>query len=137
MCKYARFLCLKFSFNTLSTGTTGYIGGDALFAIVAAHPEWEITCLARNTDKGAKIAAKYPSIRLVYGDLDSFDLLVEESKSADIVYHFANCDHEESAKAISQGLAHANKEVHWSKDPNKSTHPSRSPSWLDHIPLFS
>lgn len=95
------------------TGTTGYIGGDALHAIVEAHPEWEITCLARNSDKGAKIAAKYPSIRLVYGDLDSFDLIKEEAKQADVVYHFANCDHEGSATAISRGMAQAGKTVHW------------------------
>jgi N-acetyl-gamma-glutamylphosphate reductase len=96
-----------------STGTTGYIGGDALYAIVKAHPDWDITCMARNSGKGAKIAAKYPSIRIVYGDLDSFDLLVEEAQKADIVYHFADCDHEQSAKAISRGLANAGKLVHW------------------------
>jgi nucleoside-diphosphate-sugar epimerase len=103
----------KTTLTIISTGTTGYIGGDALFAIVEAHPDWEITCLTRNSDKGAKIAAKYPSIRLVYGDLDSFDLIEEEAKQADIVYHFANCDHEGSAKAISRGLAKAGKPVHW------------------------
>jgi hypothetical protein len=41
----------------------------------------------------------------VYGDLDSVDLIVEESAKADIVAHFANCDHEVSAHAIVKGLA--------------------------------
>lgn len=69
--------------------------------------------MARNSDKGAKIAAQYPSIRLVYGDLDSVDLIEQEAKEADIVYHFANCDHEASAHAISRGMAQAGKPVYW------------------------
>jgi thiamine pyrophosphokinase len=45
----------------------------------------EITALVRNTDKGAQVAAEYPKVKLVYGDLDSSDLLEEESKKADVV----------------------------------------------------
>ncbi|KAG9663007.1 NAD(P)-binding protein, partial [Aureobasidium melanogenum] len=82
------------------TGSTGYIGGDAIHAIVKAHPEYEITALVRNTDKGAQVAAEYPKVKLVYGDLDSSDLLEEESKKADVVCHWADADHEASAKAI-------------------------------------
>ena len=88
-----------------STGTTGYIGGDALYLISQKHPDWELTALVRNSDKGAKVAAVYPSIRLVYGDLDSVELIEEEAAGTDIVYHFANCDHEASATAIAKGLA--------------------------------
>lgn len=68
-----------------ATGATGYIGGDALYAIANAHPDYEITCLVRNSDKGALVAKDYPKIKLVYGDLDSTDLLEEEAKKADIV----------------------------------------------------
>ena len=53
--------------------------------IVQSHPDYEITCLVRNSDKGAKVAAQYSKIRLVYGDLDSSDLLVEEAEKADII----------------------------------------------------
>lgn len=87
------------------TGATGYIGGDALYAIATAHPDYEITCLVRNSDKGAQVAKVYPKIKLVYGDLASSDLLAEESAKADIVCHFANCDDEPSANAIVKGLA--------------------------------
>ncbi|KIV76865.1 hypothetical protein PV11_08716 [Exophiala sideris] len=87
------------------TGTTGYIGGDFLYLVSERHPEWELTCLVRNTDKGAKIASIYPKVRLVYGDLDAAELIEEEAANADIVYHFANCDHERSAHAIAKGLA--------------------------------
>jgi len=88
-----------------TTGTTGYIGGDAFYAIVKAHPEFEITCLVRNSEKGALVAKQYPKVKLVYGDLDSYDLIVEESSKADIVCNWANCDHEGSAKAIVKGLS--------------------------------
>lgn len=68
-----------------STGATGYIGGDALYALYAAHPEYDYTASVRNSDKGAAVAARYPSVRLVYGDNDSSALLEEEASKADIV----------------------------------------------------
>ncbi|KAK5127897.1 hypothetical protein LTR85_005014 [Meristemomyces frigidus] len=88
-----------------ATGATGYIGGDALYAIVNAHPDYDITCLVRNSDKGALVVKDYPKIKLVYGDLDSTELLEEEAKKADIVCHFAHADHKASATSIAKGLA--------------------------------
>lgn len=67
------------------TGATGYIGGDALHAIATAHPEYEITALVRNADKGATVAAEYAKVKMVYGDLDSTDLITEEAGKADVV----------------------------------------------------
>ncbi|KAF2114777.1 NAD dependent epimerase/dehydratase family protein [Lophiotrema nucula] len=87
------------------TGATGYIGGDALYAIVSGYPDLEITALVRNSDKGAKVASQYPKIRLVYGDLDSTELLTTEASKADIVLHCAHADHEGAAKALVAGLA--------------------------------
>lgn len=68
-----------------STGTTGYIGGDALYALQKAHPEYQYTALVRNSDRGVPVAAAFPSVRLVYGTLDDSKLLEEESSKADIV----------------------------------------------------
>lgn len=68
-----------------STGTTGYIGGDALYAIVQAHPDYEVACLVRNSDKGAQIASQYPNVKLVYGSLDDVELLKGEAQKAEIV----------------------------------------------------
>ena len=68
-----------------ATGVTGYIGGDALFVIAKAHPDYDITCQVRNSDKGALVAKDYPKFKLVYGDLDTVDVIEEESKKADIV----------------------------------------------------
>ncbi|KAK0291086.1 hypothetical protein LTR35_001807 [Friedmanniomyces endolithicus] len=99
------------------TGATGYIGGDALKAIIDADPEYEITALVRNSDKGAQVAAVYPKVSLVYGDLDSTDLLTKEASKADIVCHFANADHGPSATALTTGLA---------------AHPPTHPGYLIH-----
>lgn len=51
------------------------------------------------------MASAYPTVRLVYGDLDAVETIEEAAANADIVYHFANCDHEPSARAIAKGLA--------------------------------
>ncbi|KAF2993960.1 hypothetical protein E8E13_000272 [Curvularia kusanoi] len=87
------------------TGATGYIGGDVLYAVANTYLDLEITALVRNSDKGAQVAAQYPKIRLVYGDLDSSDLLTTESANANIVLHCADCDHVGAATAIVAGMS--------------------------------
>lgn len=89
----------------LTTGSTGYIGGDALYAIANAHPEYDITCTVRSSSKGAQVAKQYPNIKLVYGDLDSHDMLADEASKADIVLNFADCDHVGGAKTLVEGLS--------------------------------
>ncbi|KIW64176.1 hypothetical protein PV04_09129 [Phialophora macrospora] len=86
------------------TGATGYIGGDFLYLAYQKHPEWEFSCLVRNTLKGVKVAEAFPKVRLVYGDLDAVHVIEEEAARADVIYHFANADHVPSATAISKGL---------------------------------
>lgn len=68
-----------------SLGATGYIGGDALYAIANAHPEYDITALVRSSEKGALVASEYPKIKLVYGDNESADVIKEEVYKADVV----------------------------------------------------
>lgn len=84
---------------------TGYIGGDFLHAISQSHPEWQVSGLFRTAIKAEPVLKQYPQVRAVYGDLDSSDVIEEESSKADVVYHFASCDHTGSAKAIAAGLA--------------------------------
>jgi N-acetyl-gamma-glutamylphosphate reductase len=67
------------------TGATGYIGGDALYALAHAHPELTITALVRDSDKGARVVQQHPTIRLIEGDLDSSEVIERESADADIV----------------------------------------------------
>ncbi|KAF4986468.1 hypothetical protein FDECE_15937 [Fusarium decemcellulare] len=87
------------------TGATGYVGGDALYTLLREHPEYEITALVRSKEKGDVVTSQYPSIQLVYGDLDDSTLLVEQVSKADITCHWANCEHEGAAKAIVDGLS--------------------------------
>ena len=68
------------------TGATGYIGGDFLALAVQTHPDWDITALVRNSDKGALVTSKYPHVKVVIGSLESAVVLETESKKADIVY---------------------------------------------------
>ncbi|KAJ5287244.1 hypothetical protein N7478_002930 [Penicillium angulare] len=88
------------------TGATGYIGGDGLYAVANAHPDWEFAALIRNKEKASVVSSKYPKVRVVHGDLDSADTIEEEVKKADIVFHFADCDHVASAEAIAKGAKH-------------------------------
>ncbi|KAH7186298.1 hypothetical protein BKA60DRAFT_588512 [Fusarium oxysporum] len=87
------------------TGATGYIGGDFLYETYHTRPTWEISALARSEVAVSSLQEKYPRIRIVRGDLDSADLLRDEAQRADIVLHFANCDHEASANALLKGMA--------------------------------
>ncbi|CAG8123680.1 unnamed protein product [Penicillium olsonii] len=100
-----------------STGATGYIGGDGLFAIAKAHPNWELSALVRSQEKATQVTAKYPQIRTVLGDLNSSDLIEKEVQNADIVFHFADCDHVAAAHAIAKGAQH---------------HTPERPLWLIH-----
>lgn len=77
----------------LRTGATGYIGGDALYAVYNKFPDFEYAALVRNSDIGAKVAAEYPKIRLVYGTLEDSDVLEAESARADIVIRRFSLDH--------------------------------------------
>ncbi|KAJ5191742.1 uncharacterized protein N7498_010727 [Penicillium cinerascens] len=99
------------------TGASGYIGGDGLWTIVNAHPDWQLSALVRNKDKAEQVTAQYPNIRIVHGDLDSSDIIEEEVKNADIVFHFADCDHVAAAQAIAKGSQH---------------HTAERPLWLIH-----
>lgn len=91
------------------TGVTGYIGGDFLAALYEKHSDWDITAMVRNSSKGAKVAKAFPKVKLVYGDLESAELLEEEASKADIVYQFANCDHEAGTAALIKGMQRSSK----------------------------
>lgn len=69
---------------------TGYIGGDALYALYEAHPEFEYALLVRGEEKGKQVAAAYPKARLVYGELDDEDVIAREAAAADIVVRKLN-----------------------------------------------
>ncbi|KAL0639455.1 hypothetical protein Q9L58_001483 [Maublancomyces gigas] len=85
-------------------GATGYIAGAVIELLSVEHPDLDITILARTTDKAAPMTARYPTIHVVLGDLDSSLVIEEQSALADIVFNASDADHEESARAIIRGL---------------------------------
>ena len=68
-----------------STGTTGYIGGDAFHALYKAQPDWSYTVLVRSEDKGKSIQKQYPEVKLAIGSLDDSDVIKKAASEADIV----------------------------------------------------
>jgi N-acetyl-gamma-glutamylphosphate reductase len=70
---------------THSTGATGYIGGDALYALYNKHPEYEYSALIRTEKKGTDVKKAFPNVRIVIGDLDSSAVIEEEAGKADVV----------------------------------------------------
>ncbi|KAH8588865.1 hypothetical protein B0O99DRAFT_352155 [Bisporella sp. PMI_857] len=91
----------------LFTGATGYLGGDALIALMQEFPHWErtCTCLVRNKERGALLTALYPQVRQVYCDLSGSAVLEREAAAADIVIHCASIEDTNSSKALARGLA--------------------------------
>ncbi|KAI6764363.1 hypothetical protein HG530_008152 [Fusarium avenaceum] len=106
--------------NVFITGTTGFIGGDALYALNKAQPSWNYTILVRSEDKGKAVQKQYPDVKLAIGSLDDYEVIKKAASEADIVIHTAeSSDHQESARAIAAGL--------------RSTHSSSNPGYYIHI----
>ncbi|VZH95141.1 unnamed protein product [Fusarium fujikuroi] len=102
------------------TGTTGFIGGDAFYALHKAHPDWKYTILVRSEDKGKDVQKQYPDVKLAIGSLDDSKVIEKAASEADIVVHTADSsDHQGAAKAIAAGL--------------RSTHSSSNPGYWIHI----
>ncbi|CAJ2500559.1 Uu.00g034120.m01.CDS01 [Anthostomella pinea] len=88
------------------TGATGYIGGEALYFLTQAHPEYEYTLLVRDEERGKLVSRQYPDLRLVYGTLDDDDVIAKEAAAAEVVIHTADSsDNMPSAHAIAKGLS--------------------------------
>jgi N-acetyl-gamma-glutamylphosphate reductase len=67
------------------TGASGYVGSQLLHDMVAKHPDWHVTGLVRTEEQAKKINSKHPSVHMVIGDLDSSDIIIEQSKQANVV----------------------------------------------------
>ena len=76
---------IKIGLGVLLLSATAYIGRDALFTLVQAHPDYDIACFIRNGDKGPRVARQYASVRLMYGILDDGGLLEQDVRNADSV----------------------------------------------------
>ena len=68
---------------------TGYIAGDALYALHSEHPDYEYACLVRTQEKAEAVKKAFPNVRIVLGGLDDSVVLEEEAAKADIVLRTA------------------------------------------------
>ncbi|EJT78708.1 hypothetical protein GGTG_03806 [Gaeumannomyces tritici R3-111a-1] len=84
------------------TGATGYIGGTVLARVVETFPDLEVTALMRRPDD--KFVSRYPSVKIIQGTFDDFDIIERASQAADVVIHMGDIDHAGCAKAILSGV---------------------------------
>lgn len=67
----------------LSTGATGYIGGNVLNKVIELYGNLEITALLREPSKA--FADRYPQVKVVKGTFHDFDVIEKASQEADII----------------------------------------------------
>lgn len=72
------------------TGASGYVGGQFLYDLCSKYPEYQVVALVRTEEKRAKVVNIHPAITLLIGDLDTSDIIVEESSKADVVLRKRN-----------------------------------------------
>lgn len=65
------------------TGTTGYIGGNVFTSLVEKHPAYDITVMLRKSPSGFE--RRFPNVKVVLGDFDSFEIISNLASEADIV----------------------------------------------------
>lgn len=64
------------------------MGGETFFQLYSKHPDFEYTLLLRNEARGKLFYEKYPpkeNIHLVYGSLDSVDVIEKAAAEVDVV----------------------------------------------------
>lgn len=71
---------------------TGYIAGDALYALNQKHPDYEYAVLVRTQDKADIVKKSFPNVRIVLGGNDDSDIIKEEAAKADIVLRKLSCN---------------------------------------------
>jgi nucleoside-diphosphate-sugar epimerase len=89
------------SVNVFLTGSTGYIGGSLLAALLK-DDRFKISALVRAEDK-AKLLRDV-GVTPIIGTLDDSETITKAASEADIAIETANCDHLGNAKAIIAGL---------------------------------
>ncbi|PWW75270.1 hypothetical protein C7212DRAFT_364231 [Tuber magnatum] len=72
--------------------------------LATAHPDYEVTVLARDQAKAAAVARKCPHFPTLIGDLDSTALMESARAASDMVLRFANANHIPAANAITHNL---------------------------------
>ncbi|KAI9721010.1 MAG: hypothetical protein M1812_002489 [Candelaria pacifica] len=90
--------------NIVVIGVSGYVGGDTVAHLIRHHPEYHIAVLVRNRFQFDQIRAIFPTVTIIQGHLNSFQLLRTWAKWADVVLQIADSDHVTGSQALMRGL---------------------------------
>ena len=71
---------------------TGYVAGDALYALNQKHRDYEYAALVRTQEKADIVKKAFPNIRIVLGGNDDSEILKEEAAKADVVLRGFNIE---------------------------------------------
>lgn len=83
-------------------GATGYIGGDALVALVQKHPEFHYTALVRNPRDNKAVEAL--GVTVLQGSHSDLDIIEKAAIENDVVFNFADADDPPLTDTILRGL---------------------------------
>ncbi|KAF2177066.1 hypothetical protein K469DRAFT_733080 [Zopfia rhizophila CBS 207.26] len=78
-----------------NTRATGYIGGDALYALCNKHTDYEYAALVRTEQKAEPVKQAFPNVRIMLGNLVNSKVLEEETVKADVVIHTVDASYRE------------------------------------------
>ncbi|KAK8003608.1 DNA polymerase gamma [Apiospora arundinis] len=85
-------------------GGTGHIGGAVLHKTVEKYSDAAVTALVRGEEKAKRIVTKYPNVKPLIGDLESFDVIEAASRGADIVINAGpDITHDRAIEAVING----------------------------------
>ncbi|KAK8066209.1 nucleoside-diphosphate-sugar epimerase protein [Apiospora hydei] len=86
-------------------GGTGHIGGAVLHKTVERNANALVTVLVRDAGKAQRLVSKYPQVKPVIGDLESFAVIEAASREADIVINAApDITHDKAIESAINGL---------------------------------
>ncbi|KAK8031621.1 NAD(P)-binding protein [Apiospora arundinis] len=86
-------------------GGPGHIGGAVLHKTVEKYSDAAVTALVRGEEKAKRIVTKYPNVKPLVGDLESFDVIEAASRGADIVINAGpDITHDRAIEAVINGL---------------------------------
>ncbi|KAH7394273.1 hypothetical protein DE146DRAFT_765969 [Phaeosphaeria sp. MPI-PUGE-AT-0046c] len=88
----------------LITGTTGYVGGTVIGALLEKHPEYQVVSLVRTDEQASIIKSGFPSVETVIGGLNISSVFEAEASNVNVVLNLASADHITGAVSLMKGV---------------------------------
>ncbi len=91
--------------DCVSTGATGYIGGEVLHQLSTVDTQHTISCLVRGP-KTSIVSKAYPNVRIVKGDFEDAELVAREARDADVVLRKSACVEMQASLTVTGSCEH-------------------------------